>query len=267
MKSGRLARLKKKQAYEKKRDAEMPVMPVKWPKDPYHPTCQEEAVAVTIHPMWTGVGMHKRVLADEDWVFGCLGALTKYGYKAFANGMLKTLQMTQRYSWTTFPPATDLLYEPAVVPIARNQFVELPKPQALMAYSGLTRGELKREHVMGIYLNPCYAGVRPFTRVISDRRWIEAFALVFAERDYKQCLVDFLHILRSTYGAYGYKRATPLVYNMDEEGALQFNTGSGDMKPRDAADQTLEVREDAVTDGNESHDEPAGQAEGSDRSV
>ena len=56
--------------------------------------------------------------------------------------------------------------------------------------------ELSPAAVKGILVNPIYAGVGPFPRLVEDEAWVRACAKLIEEEGAEQFLVNMLHVLR-----------------------------------------------------------------------
>src|SRR6516165_3914821 len=76
----------------------------------------------------------------------------------------------------------------------------LPAPNVVVARSGTPPDELSPEAVRGILVNPIYAGVGPFPRLVQDDAWVRAGAKLIEEEGAEQFLVNLLHVLRECFG-------------------------------------------------------------------
>ena len=72
----------------------------------------------------------------------------------------------------------------------------LPAPNVVVARSGTPIHELSPAAVKGILVNPIYAGVGPFSRLVTDEAWVRACAKLIEEEGAEQFLVNLLHVLR-----------------------------------------------------------------------
>lgn len=72
---------------------------------------------------------------------------------------------------------------------------ELPKPNVEHVR---TVDELNEAGARGMLSNPIYAGVPPYSRVVSDAAWVHAAAALIREEGPEQFLVNLLHVLRSS---------------------------------------------------------------------
>jgi hypothetical protein len=76
----------------------------------------------------------------------------------------------------------------------------LPAPNVVVARSGTPVDELSPEAVRGILVNPIYAGLGPFPRLVQDDAWVRACAQMIEEEGAEQVLVNLLHVLRECLG-------------------------------------------------------------------
>jgi hypothetical protein len=75
----------------------------------------------------------------------------------------------------------------------------LPAPNVVVTRAGAPVHELPREAVKGILVNPIYAGVGPFPRLVEDAAWVRACAKLIQEEGAEQFLVNLLHVLRECF--------------------------------------------------------------------
>ena len=54
----------------------------------------------------------------------------------------------------------------------------------------------REEQIRGILCNPLYAGVGPFSSIVSDDRWVNNAAQMIKENGAEQFLVNVLAVLR-----------------------------------------------------------------------
>ena len=76
----------------------------------------------------------------------------------------------------------------------------LPAPNVVVARSGTPPDELSPEAVKGILVNPIYAGLGPFPRLVQDDAWIRGCARMIKEEGAEQVLVNLLYVLRECLG-------------------------------------------------------------------
>src|SRR5215471_21148652 len=76
----------------------------------------------------------------------------------------------------------------------------LPAPNVVVARSGTPLDELSPEAVRGIVVNPIYAGVGPFPRLVQDDAWVRGCARMIEEEGAEQVLVNLLYVLRECLG-------------------------------------------------------------------
>jgi hypothetical protein len=76
----------------------------------------------------------------------------------------------------------------------------LPKTNVVVARSGTPPHELTSAAIRGILVNPIYAGVGPFPRLVTDEAWVHACAKLIQEEGPDQFLVNLLYVLRECFG-------------------------------------------------------------------
>jgi hypothetical protein len=77
----------------------------------------------------------------------------------------------------------------------------LPKPNVVVARSETPSHEWTEEAVRGMVINPIYAGVGPFPRMVEDDAWVHACARLIEEEGAEQSLVNLLYVLRESFNA------------------------------------------------------------------
>lgn len=163
---------------------------------------EPEAYAVLIHPMYTGVGQFPREDSDADYIDDCLELVKQHGRKAFAAALIRLLKMTERMSWTKAEEREG----PPPAPIEPRSKRKLPMPQVDMppaASSILHPEDMSDQHGVAVLLNPATAGVGPFQPYVSPIVWAYNFSRLMQARGNAQTLVDFLYVVRHTYGTAG----------------------------------------------------------------
>jgi hypothetical protein len=75
----------------------------------------------------------------------------------------------------------------------------LPAPNVVVARAGTPPERLSPEAVKGILVNPIYAGVGPFPRLVEDVAWVRACAKLIEEEGADQFLVNLLYVLRECF--------------------------------------------------------------------
>ena len=75
----------------------------------------------------------------------------------------------------------------------------LPAPNVVVARAGTPTHELSPEAVKGILVNPIYAGVGPFPRLVEDAAWVRTCAKLIQEEGAEQFLVNLLYVLRECF--------------------------------------------------------------------
>jgi hypothetical protein len=74
-----------------------------------------------------------------------------------------------------------------------------PKPNVVVAKSGTPPDELSPEAIRAMLVNPIYAGVGPFPRLVEDEQWVRACAKLIKEDGPEQFLVNLLFVLRESF--------------------------------------------------------------------
>ena len=77
---------------------------------------------------------------------------------------------------------------------------QLPAPNVVVARSGTPPDELSPDAVRRILVNPIYAGVGPFPRLVQDDTWVRGCARMIDEEGVEQVLVNLLYVLRECFG-------------------------------------------------------------------
>ena len=75
----------------------------------------------------------------------------------------------------------------------------LPAPNVIVARSGTPMQKLSPEAIKGILVNPIYAGIGPFPRLVEDAAWVRACAKLIEEEGPQQFLVNLLYVLRECF--------------------------------------------------------------------
>jgi hypothetical protein len=75
----------------------------------------------------------------------------------------------------------------------------LPLPNVVLARTGMPINELSPEALRGILVNPIYAGLGPFPRLVDDEAWVRAAAGLIDEDGAEQFLVNLLFVLRECF--------------------------------------------------------------------
>jgi hypothetical protein len=66
--------------------------------------------------------------------------------------------------------------------------------------SGTPPDQLSPEAIKGILVNPIYAGVGPYPRLVQDDAWVRGCAQMIKEEGAEQVLVNLLYVLRECWG-------------------------------------------------------------------
>jgi hypothetical protein len=76
----------------------------------------------------------------------------------------------------------------------------LPRPNVSVPESGDDPSKFGVAGVKGMVMNPIYAGVGEYPKMIPDDQWVAAARQVLAEDGPDQFLVNLLYVLRRTFG-------------------------------------------------------------------
>ena len=92
-----------------------------------------------------------------------------------------------------------LAFEDTIWPKSNGGNKPLPAPNVIVARSGTPMHGLSPEAVKGILVNPIYAGVGPYPRLVEDAAWVRACARLIEEEGPEQFLVNLLYVLRECF--------------------------------------------------------------------
>jgi hypothetical protein len=87
----------------------------------------------------------------------------------------------------------------SIWPESNGAHKPLPAPNVIVAKSGTPINKLSPEAVRGILVNPIYAGVGPFPRLVEDAAWVRACDKLIEEEGADQFLVNLLYVLRACF--------------------------------------------------------------------
>jgi len=76
----------------------------------------------------------------------------------------------------------------------------IPRPNVYVPRAGEDPGNFGEAGIKGMMINPIYAGIGEYPRLMSDEQWVRAAKKVLEEDSAEQFLVNLLHVLRSTLG-------------------------------------------------------------------
>ena len=77
---------------------------------------------------------------------------------------------------------------------------QLPQPNAAFRASG-QMSDFTPAEVRGLVSNPIYAGMVPFSQIISDEEWVAAAKQAIKKEGSEQFLVNMLYMLRQSLAA------------------------------------------------------------------
>lgn len=212
-------RRKRKEKKEKQRTAGFIRLPVAWPSDlsadPESMT-DAELLAIVTHPMATGIGSHPKTTADADYIERCQKTVATYGIRAFADYLLRLLHATTYLPWAY--PQDRVEGQPVPPPVQQRSKLSLPMTR--VDFPGdrhLPKDKWTPGMVMATTLNPAVTGLPPFPPMIPTSLWLAAFTRMMQTDGVVQTLVDFLCVLRWTYGVAGVSAGhTPFGYTLAE---------------------------------------------------
>lgn len=75
----------------------------------------------------------------------------------------------------------------------------LPSPNAVFVSNVKDRRDLTEQEVRGIASNPIYAGLGPYSRIVSDEEWVQSALRQIRQLGLPQFLVNMLFVLRETF--------------------------------------------------------------------
>ena len=87
----------------------------------------------------------------------------------------------------------------SILPEGNGDDKPLPEPNVVVARAGTPPDQLSPEAVKGILVNPIYAGVGPFPRLVVDAAWVRTCAKLIEEEGAEQFLVNLLYVLRGCF--------------------------------------------------------------------
>lgn len=182
---------------------EFPPIPIDWPPEdlPDDQWTMGMHAAVLLHPMVVGLGGHPRIVADEDYVAACLQVIERHGTRHFADAMLRVLKRTVDHPWTLANSPVAGQAVPAPIPATCD--LKLPMTRVEIPGQRNTPDNWTAGMVIGLLLNPATTGIWPFKQVISDSEWVGSFTRMLNQDGVAQTLVDFIYVLRFTYGSPG----------------------------------------------------------------
>jgi hypothetical protein len=143
----------------------------------------------------TGIGSHRRLISDEDWVLSCERDIAEHGLEQFLTDLLHILRMTIPDNLVPSQPIGD--YPP------RRLQGDVPLPD--VSYSGDPnwQQEWNEQMIGGLLCNPVYTGMGPFRQVVDDQQWIAAGVKLVEEKGLRQYLVNVLYQLKKSFDAVG----------------------------------------------------------------
>jgi hypothetical protein len=83
---------------------------------------------------------------------------------------------------------------------AAHQRRPLPRPNVSVPEQDDDPSTFGEAAVRGMVMNPIYAGVGPYLRMIADDQWVACARKVLAEDGPDQFLVNLLYVLRRSFG-------------------------------------------------------------------
>jgi len=89
----------------------------------------------------------------------------------------------------------------------------LPRPSVGSPDSEASPGKFDESGVKGMAMNPVYAGVGEYPKMVTDDQWVAAAGRVLEEDGPEQFLVNMLHILRRTFGCQEWGGQFPIDSN------------------------------------------------------
>ena len=168
---------------------------VRWPdlRTPLENLSSAEVRGVLINPIVTGIGSHRRLISDEDWVLSCERDIDEHGLEQFLTDLLHILRLTIPNYLGPSQPIGD--YPP------RRLQGDVPLPD--VSYPGDPNWQQEWNEIMigGLLCNPVYTGIGPFPQMVDDQRWIAAGVQLVKEKGLRQYLVNVLYQLKKSFEA------------------------------------------------------------------
>lgn len=153
-----------------------------------------ELLAVSIHPMQTGIGDTDALFTDEDYVANCERAICIIGEECFIRALIFAMLDTSDMKWTRRPPELVPAGKPLVSKFPRS----LPKPSVAVPEE-YTPG-WSPWIGNGVLLNPAVLGLGPYPAVVCAEEWGAAVLQHLLAYGIEQTAVDFLYVLRAVFG-------------------------------------------------------------------
>ena len=112
----------------------------------------------------------------------------------------RVLRLLRTHGSSRRPSLSETLMVSSIWSEGNGSESPLPAPNVVVARSGTPLDELSPEAVRGILVNPIYAGVGPFPRLVRDDAWVRGCARMIQEEGAEQVLVNLLYVLRECLG-------------------------------------------------------------------
>jgi len=156
-----------------------------------------QVIAVSVHPMMTGLGRHPRLVADADWVDNVVRVKSAMSDEDFWHRFLQLLRTT--YAW--WDPQAGHVNEVAG-PYPECESGRVLPARTVESYSGKLWTPAA---VTGAVVNPVYTGIGCYPRQIPDVTWVQGVTLL-EQRDGMAedlLLVNVLWALWESFGGDG----------------------------------------------------------------
>lgn len=157
----------------------------------------KQLLGLSIWPGITGLGGHPRQVRDREWVNAVQRHVADFGVRNTFADLLVVLRQTRRF--LIMPPQPDAV---AQIPATALLPSDLPPPRAVVTPGDRTPST--SAEMLGLILNPIYAGTPPFPVILEESKWLRAVEKAVTEDGLEQVLVDMLSLLKQTYGEPGH---------------------------------------------------------------
>ena len=129
-----------------------------WPRSCTPPSeySPREQQAVAAHPMYTGLGIHPRIMSDEAWIASVIKVRNSLGKKEFWEGWIEMLKHTA-FLW-----------------VHSTKHITRASPgKELNKLNRMSSDEQWDKSIQTIALDPSYTGIMPYCETYYPALWAE----------------------------------------------------------------------------------------------
>jgi hypothetical protein len=200
-----------------------------WPLEPFDPNVRKpkvtngEAYGLVIHPCMTGLGCYGRVAADIDWIETVSDCCDRYGVEQVFSDIV-TIMIQTADIWAKRAPEGSVEHQ-----VKTRSTGRLPAPTRTRC-----RGDGYKwtaTDVLAVTSNPVIVGIPPFPAIASRQEWLRSVRLCAQGLGLVQTLVDFLDILKRTYGYPGYRGSLDVPYGYETKESSDANIQAAEGLP------------------------------------